>query len=199
MAALALLLPALQAWPGASERLRFLRDRYEAGAWWELLSAQLVHLSAAHALVNAGVMVLLAGLLGPGAGWQFGALAGGAAGVALVLVLDPACHYYAGASGALHGLLAAGVLRLASLPVGAAGQAVMAGSGQRRLWPWGLLGLLLLKVAGEAAGLWPSAWSFPVYWPAHAAGLAGGLLATLVSSGLARRPALPRTPPQQRE
>ena len=191
LAALAPLLLVLQAWPGAAGRLRFLRGRYEAGAWWELLSAQLVHLSLSHALVNAGAIVLLARVLGPGAGWQSGALAGGAIGVACVLALDPACLYYAGASGALHGLLAGACVRQAC------GQAVAPDAAQQPAWgSWGLLGLLL-KVGCEAAGLWPSAWSFPVYWPAHAAGLTGGLLVVLVS-GLARRRAAPR-PPQQRE
>ena len=188
---LAPLLLVLQAWPGATGRLRFLRDRYQAGAWWELLSAQFVHLSLPHALVNAGAIVVLARLLGPAAGWQFGALAGGAVGVALILALDPACLYYAGASGALHGLLAGACARQVR------GLAGVPGSSQQATWgAWGLLGLLL-KVASEAAGWWPSAWSFPVYWPAHAAGLAGGLLAVLVS-GLAHRRAAP-WPPQQRE
>lgn len=201
VAVLAPLLLTLQAWPGVAEGWRFLRPRYEAGAWWELLSAQLVHLSAAHALANAGATVLLACLLGPGpgTGWQFGALAGGAAGVAFALALDPACQHYAGASGALHGLLAGAALRLAWWPpLGAAGTAATPSPGHRLPWRWGLLGLLLLKVACEAAGLWPSAWSFPVYWPAHAAGLGGGLLAVLVS-GLARRPAAPAASDQQRQ
>lgn len=103
-----LLTLGLQLWPGASEALRFVRASYEQGAHWQLITAQWVHLSLWHAVANAlalGLIVLAsrAWVIWP---LQLAALGGGYAGVALVLALDANCSYYAGASGALHGLLA---------------------------------------------------------------------------------------------
>lgn len=167
LAALAPLLLALQLWPGGAAALRFERARFVQGAWWELLSSQFVHLSLSHALANAAALLLIAWLLHPllGSAMQSGLLAGALVGVALLLVIDADCAYYAGFSGALHGWLG-GALASQRGPVGRSAP-----------WRWGLLGLLLLKVGLELAGWLPSAWNFPVYYPSHAAGLAGGLCA----------------------
>lgn len=200
IAALAPLMLVLQLWPGAASALRFLRPRFEQGAWWELLSAQLVHLSLAHALANAGALVLMAWLLRPwlGAAAQFAVLGGGAAGVALVLATDPGCRYYAGASGALHGWLAGGAVLLARLPTVRFRTPGRPAPDARHVagWPWALLGLLLLKLALEAGDLWPSAWSFPVYLPAHVGGLLGGVLAALILRLFAARGLSARCPAQ---
>lgn len=167
LALLAPVLLLLQLGPGWADRLRFLRPRFEQGAWWEPFSAQFVHLSLVHALANAAAALLIAWLLrrGPEIQLQSGLLAGGLAGVALQLAFDADCAHYAGFSGALHGLLG--------------GALASPSDRDRRVSPWRgfLLVLLLLKVGLELAGWLPAAWNFPVYYPSHAAGLAGGLCA----------------------
>jgi membrane associated rhomboid family serine protease len=187
----------LQLWPGLPAAWRFERPRFEQGAWWELLSAQWVHLSLPHALANAAALLLIAWLLRP---WlstaiQCGLLAGAAAGVAAVIALDPGCAYYAGLSGALHGWFGGAAAWLAGrrsspgaapLRASAAAPAETAETGPPPAWPWIMLALLVLKVGLESAGLLPSAWSFAVYWPSHAAGLAGGLLAACLMQAGAR-------------
>ena len=188
----------LQLWPGLPAAWRFERARFEQGAWWQLLSAQWVHLSLTHALVNAAALLLIAWLLRP---WlstaiQCGLLAGAVAGVAVVIALDPGCAYYAGFSGALHGWLGGAAAWLAgrrhgsgaaALRTSAVAPAGTAETGPPPAWPWIMLGLLVLKVGFESAGLLPSAWSFAVYWPSHAAGLAGGLLAACLMQAGVRR------------
>ena len=197
---LAPLLPALQLWPGLPAAWRFERARFEQGAWWELLSSQLVHLSLPHALANAAALLLIAWLLRP---WlstpaQSGLLAGAAAAVAAVIALDPGCGYYAGFSGALHGWLGGAAALLAgrsSSPhrparcLTSATPDQVAETVPPSAWPCALLALFGLKVGLESVGWLPSAWSFAVYWPSHAAGLAGGLLAAgLMRIGVSRTP-----------
>jgi len=184
----------LQLWPGAAEGLQFLRMRYVQGAYWQLLTAQGVHLSFGHALGNALAFAVIALWSGRWLGWrqQLLALGGGYAGVAVVLALDAQCSYYAGASGALHGLLAGNALRM-----------VWVGHAQRpradaAAGPWlsatrlvglALLAAVALKLWWQSGGM-PAApwggWSFPVYHPAHIAGALGGLgLVLLVSAARA--------------
>lgn len=170
LAALAPLLLALQLWPGAAGVLGFARARFEQGAWWEPISSQFVHLSLPHALANAAALLPVAWLLRRGSATlvQLGLLAGALAGVALLLVLDAGCAHYAGFSGVLHGWLGGAL----------AGQ--RGPDGWLGCWRPGLVALLLLKVGLELGGWLPSAWDFPVYYPSHAAGLAGGLGAALI-------------------
>lgn len=169
--AFAILCAVLQFWPGASEALRFERLAFTQGALWQPLSAQWVHLNLPHALANAVAAVLLCWLLTP---WvpprrQLLALLGGFLGVALILVLDTRCAYYAGASGALHGVLAGaalhGLVRRGPLQYAGAGLALL------------LAAKLYWELAGDHVA---SGWlGIPVYYPAHAAGAAGGVLALL--------------------
>ncbi|MEO0002780.1 MAG: hypothetical protein RLZZ22_472 [Pseudomonadota bacterium] len=65
-------------------------------------------------------------------------------------------------------------------------------SGPPPAWPWAMLALLGLKIGLEPAGLLSSVWSFAVYWPAHAAGLAGGLLVACLMRAWARWASPPR-------
>ena len=206
LAALAPLLLVLQLWPGSAEALRWLRPRFEQGAWWEPLSSQFVHLNLSHALANAAALLLLAWLLRPllGSALQLGLLAGALTGVALQLVIDTDCAYYAGFSGALHGWLG-GALAIAcwspvrTRPATSSGSAVLPAAppvgNAAAFWRRGLLGLLVLKVGLELAGWLPAAWDFPVYYPSHAAGLAGGLCA----SGIIRLAARQRAAPEARQ
>ncbi|MBK6323432.1 MAG: rhomboid family intramembrane serine protease [Burkholderiales bacterium] len=92
----------------------FVRAEFLAGAWWQLLTAQWVHVSWLHAAVNlVGLGVLLITFNGWVAKRVLAvALLGGYVGVAVVLALDAGCAWYAGASGALHGLLAGAALAL---------------------------------------------------------------------------------------
>lgn len=150
-----------------------------------------------HALANAAALLLIAWLLRP---WlstavQSALLAGAVAGVAAVIALDPGCAYYAGLSGALHGWLGGAAAwlvgrrsrpGLAALRSTAAAQDEAAETGPPPAWPRIMLALLGFKVGLESAGLLPSAWSFAVYWPSHAAGLAGGLLAACLMRTWAR-------------
>ncbi len=169
------------------DRLAFDRTAFDDGAWWQLLTAQWVHFGWQHAAMNAlaATVTLLAfrGLV-PGR-VQWVALLGGIAGVALVLVLDTACLYYAGASGALHGLLAGCGLGLVLNAPRRAAPLTMAApprASARSLGYMVLVGLtiklLLQRWKGDpfAAG-----WlAVPTYYPAHEAGAVGGMLAVLL-------------------
>ena len=177
----------LQLWPGASELLRFSRADYERGAVWQLLSAQLVHLSNWHAAANASAFAMIIFTCASWLRWplQMLALCGGYMGVAVVVALDPNCSYYAGASGALHGLLAGNAVSMA-FAARSQRQSADAHCNSFRVsssrWTLGLsiavLGLMAFKLWLEAGSL-PAAplggWRFPVYRPAHIAGALGGM------------------------
>jgi rhomboid family GlyGly-CTERM serine protease len=80
---------------------------------WRLVTGQLVHLGWAHLLMNLAGLAVLWALLAPAMAprhWVLATLVCGA-GVNLgLLLLSPAVAWYAGLSGILHGLLAAGAL-----------------------------------------------------------------------------------------
>lgn len=177
--AFALVAVGLQLLPGWAEQLRFTRPAFADGAIWQLFTAQWVHLTLAHALVNAMAAVLLCWLLAP---WvavrrQLLSFAGGLVGVAVVLALDSNCQYYAGASGALHGVLsgAAIVLLRTSSPE------LQRYRLQRALGA-GLLLVLVTKLLVQTVSGAPSpSWlGIPTYYPAHVAGAIGGAAAVLV-------------------
>lgn len=167
----------LQWLPGAAEQLQFVRPIYTAGAWWQLFTAQWVHMGTLHAAANAlGMVVLLRAFQGlVSRRLQVVALLGGYAGVAVVLVLDPHCAVYAGASGALHGLLAGSAGALFFAPP----QMPMTRQRLHILACCVLLGLAVkLLVQHFDASPTATAWlGFATYYPAHEAGALGGLLA----------------------
>ncbi|MBI2748701.1 MAG: rhombosortase [Burkholderiales bacterium] len=156
----------------------FVRTEFAAGAWWQLVSAQWVHLSWQHTGVNLlGLLVLLVvfhGLVPPRL--QLTAFVGGHVGVAAVLALDANCAYYAGASGALHGLLAGCALCLVLLQARWLGGAVLAGLAVKLVWQ---------HATGDVGA--PGWLGFATYYPAHEAGAVGGLAAVALVRGL--RPA----------
>lgn len=175
-AAVALL--ALQVMGSAAD-WRFDRTRFDQGAWYLVFSAQFVHFGWRHAMANA---VALGGIMAWGA-WrqELRALVCVFVGALLAvggrLAWDVDCHYYAGASGWLHGVWA-GCLLWTQRPLGQDG----AGQGSRSLafeqrFARLLLPALLLKLWLESVGRWPTGWRFPVYTPAHWAGVVGGILA----------------------
>lgn len=177
----------LQLWPGASEHWRFSRDSFEQGAFWRLLTSQWVHLSGWHAVGNVFALVAIVFASGSWVRWrlQMLALCGGYAGVALVLALDANCSYYAGASGALHGLLAGNALSMAwtacpfSQPDDRMADAATASAKRLTcLAALAVLGVMALKLwlqTGSTREAPLNGWSFPVYHPAHVAGALGGM------------------------
>jgi membrane associated rhomboid family serine protease len=179
----------LQFWPGASDALRFSRLSYEQGAFWQLLTSQWVHLSPWHAAGNAFAFAAIVLASGFWIRWPFQllALCGGYAGVAAVVALDPNCSYYAGASGALHGLLAGNAMGLVWVgrPLGWAALPVNDVQATRltRLAATAVLSILALKLYLQAGSTQEGAiigWGFPVYHPAHVAGALGGLSLVLL-------------------
>lgn len=171
---------ALQAWPHAVAALTFNRDVYNHGAWWQLLSAQWVHLSWGHAVGSVVALGAIAGGLHRWVPlrWQLLFLGCGYVGVAVVIALDGACLFYAGASGALHGLLVGNAVVLA-----------LAKKNAPRFLARCILLVIAVKLWAETQQFlfWQESYSFPVYHPAHLGGtLAGCLAALMLVLGLRR-------------
>lgn len=176
-AALVLLLPAL--WPSLTLLLRYERDALLAGQWWRGLSAHLVHLDAGHALLNAGGLLLLWTLFGgllSARQWLVTALCATLAVDGGLWWLQPQLQWYVGASGVLHGVMAAGCL-------------AMLRTGDRAAVP-----TLLLFAAKLAWEHWQGPLPFEspgqVVPAAHLYGTAGGLVAgvaTAVQAAILRR------------
>ena len=188
-----LLLAALQLIPHAPDALRFERSAFDRGVLWPLLTSQLVHLSIAHAALNASALMLSLLVWGR---WislrhQLTGLAGGAMGVALLLAFDTEASYYAGLSGALHGLWAGNAIMLLVLPRSGVSEesapdgwpvpaACLHGGSRQRMTAL-ILAALVIKLwlqAGDSPERLSGWLQVPVYDPAHWAGLVGGMLLT---------------------
>lgn len=165
---------------------QFLRTAFEAGAWWQLITAQWVHFGTLHASVNvAGLAMLLVAFQDRVDGrLQIVALLGGYLGVALVLVWDANCALYAGASGALHGLLAGNLLSLwlARRPANGGKHTATRVLAMAVLLGLGIKLLLQHQRDDSSAVAWLG---FATYYPSHEAGTAGGLLAVVLVRMLA--------------
>jgi rhomboid family GlyGly-CTERM serine protease len=146
--------------------MRYQRQEVLNGQWWRLLSCHLVHLDSVHLATNIAALFVMSAIFADTlrAGTQLLALlfAGMVVGLAL-LACEPQVSYYAGLSGALHGLLAVGALvwvrdrpRLGGLLVA------------------GMLCKLLIEYGGYA--FWFTVRTFPVVTSAHRWGAAGGLV-----------------------
>lgn len=93
--------------------LRYDRSDIEAGQWWRFVTAHFVHLDLEHALLNVlGLAMMWALFARDYLPRQWLVIV-----VSIVLAIDAGLwfwdtriHWYVGASGALHGLMAAGTL-----------------------------------------------------------------------------------------
>ena len=185
----------VQLMPGLSDLWRFSRPAFEAGAWWQLVTAQWVHVNMQHAVVNAAAMVLMLLAFDQLVGWRIQAVSflGGYLGVAIAITVDPGCISYAGVSGALHGLLAGNAL---GVLVGPSNQA-RATAARKDSMSWhrvAIRALVLVVLLILAVKLWlqqatsadaPVGWlGFVTYYPAHEAGTVGGLVAALLAKVL---------------
>jgi rhomboid family GlyGly-CTERM serine protease len=163
-----LLLPELTGeWGRAA--LRYERGALAAGEWWRLITAHLVHLDFEHAVLNSLGLVLMWSLFArdyrPGQ-WLVIIAATLAVIDAGLWFRDIHVDWYVGASGALHGLMAAGTL---------------AHVRRGDLDGWILAIFIILKLFYEQ---WSGALPFnqsgvPVVVNAHLYGALGGLAAAL--------------------
>jgi rhomboid family GlyGly-CTERM serine protease len=168
-AILALLLLLQLGGAATASALRYDRSAVLAGQWWRLASAHLVHLDLRHALLNGLGLVLMWALFVRdyrGRQWFLILLAAAAAIDAGLWFRDTSVLWYVGASGVLHGVMAAGIL--AELRRGELAGLVLAV-------------FLLAKLTYEQwAGALPFAGpAVPVMVNAHLYGALGGLAAAL--------------------
>ncbi len=115
LAALALILGLCASGDAGRASLRYERSALAQGQWWRLLTAHLVHLNLAHALLNSAGLVLLWMLFAREYSPRRWALILGASCAAIdagLWFLHPEVDWYLGASGVLHGALAAGAIVL---------------------------------------------------------------------------------------
>lgn len=169
-----LLLSALLQVSGLTPLLRYSRDAIAAGEIWRVITGHLLHLGAAHFVLNAIGTALAAALVGA----QLRPLAWGWVWLACALsvsgglwFLQPGIGWYVGLSGVLHGLIVAG---------GIAGL----GDYRERLFAAAVLVAIAAKLGWEYwSGAMPGTAALAggsVVTEAHLYGAIGGLLAGLV-------------------
>jgi rhomboid family GlyGly-CTERM serine protease len=177
LAVLALfLLPELDG-EAAREAFSYIRTAIAEGEWWRLLTAHFVHLGWEHAALNAmGVVLMWALFARDYPAWRWLAIYLGSclAVSAGLWFLTPGLEWYVGASGALHGVMAAGTL--AHLRRG-------------DLDGWVLAVFIVAKLCYEQfAGALPFAGSATTVVDAHLYGAIGGVV---LAPLLGRRPRTP--------
>lgn len=146
---------------------RFERAGIAAGEYWRLLTAHVVHLDLRHAVLNSLGLVLMWALFARDyrpRSWLAIVLASIITIDAGLWFLAPEIQWYVGASGWLHGVMAAGTL-----------------AHLRRRDPdgWILAAFLVGKLAIEPWHSLPFAGDVPVVVQAHLYGALGGLAAAL--------------------
>lgn len=168
LAAMALLLVSEAFGDAARLALRYERTGLAQGEWWRLLTAHFVHLDVKHAVMNALGLALLWALFVReySAGRWFAIVLASIVAIGAGLwFLSPEIEWYVGASGVLHGVMAAGALAWIR-------------RGERLGWALGLL--LVVKLAFEALrGPLPFSADLPVVTVAHLYGALGGFAAAL--------------------
>jgi rhomboid family GlyGly-CTERM serine protease len=145
--------------------LRYERGGIAGGEAWRLLTAHGVHLGWSHAALNALGLILMWALFARDyrpRHWVLIILASIIAIDAGLWYFAPGVDWYVGASGWLHGVMAAGTL---------------AHLRRRDLDGWILAVFLLAKLGAEQWGPLPLAGGQPVIVQAHLYGTVGGLLA----------------------
>lgn len=165
------LLVVAAAGEGPMHALRYEREALAAGQWYRLATGHFVHLNLQHAALNALGFVLLWALFArdyAARHWVWILAATLAAIDAGLWFFDPALSWYVGASGALHGVLAAGTL-----------------AHLRRREPdgWVLLAFLCAKLAYEQFGVGVLPFSSglgPVIVDAHLYGALAGVGASVL-------------------
>jgi rhomboid family GlyGly-CTERM serine protease len=165
LALLALLLACAAGGERALLALRYERSAIGAGEWWRLLGAHLVHLGWLHLLLDALALCLLWALYARAFSLRAWLLVCAGAILAIdagLWWLAPGVQWYAGISGLLHGVWAAGAVQAAR---------------RREFAGWLLLLALALKLWREyeqGAGVLIAA--LPVVTEAHRYGALGALL-----------------------
>ncbi len=164
------------------ERLDYLRPAIATGEAWRLVTAHLIHLSARHAVLDIGGLLMVTWIFGSGLGPARQAVAG-LVGIVSVDVglwfFHPEVERYVGLSGMLHAWFAAGAtgwLLAGDERNGVAG----------RLWGLVLLAGVVAKLMLESrvGALWLDDASMTVVTAAHRWGAAGGLAVAVVFAGL---------------
>jgi len=163
--------------------LDYRRVAVAAGQWWRLVTAHLMHLSAAHALLDIGGLLLVAWIFASELGWRTQVMVS----LAGIVFVDAALwglriDRYVGLSGVLHAWFAAGsvtwLLASRSDSVRRHGRdRVM----QKRLWgavlSLGLLAKLALELRDRA--FWLDGDAFSVVTAAHRWGALAGVVSGL--------------------
>jgi rhomboid family GlyGly-CTERM serine protease len=175
LAAVALLLGLTATGDFGRASLRYARDGLAEHQWWRLISAHLIHLSWQHALLNvlglALLWLLFARSFSP-LRWLWILALSVAMIDAGLWFLRPAVQWYLGASGVLHGALAAGACAM-----------YRRGEGMGAV----LLLLLVVKLLYEQQlGSSLMLHDFPLVPDAHLFGALGGLIAAFVPRPAAR-------------
>lgn len=151
------------------ELFGFTRAAFEHGEYWRLLSSQFVHLNPSHLFWNLLALLVSAWVCHffVSARTQALSFLGGLIGVAYMLMVDTSCSYYAGLSGALHGLWAGNILAL-----------IFATRHEELVLSVCVLIALLMKMTiQETSYPWVAEMlETPVYLPSHWAGLLGAML-----------------------
>lgn len=146
----------------------YQRTAIAAGEWWRVLTAHVVHLDANHALLNSLGLVLMWALFARDYSplrWVAIYLVSSLTISLGLYLFDPQVEWYVGASGALHGVMAAGTL---------------AHLRRRDLDGWILAAFILAKLSYEQiAGSMPFAGSANTLVDAHLYGAIGGLMLAL--------------------
>lgn len=163
--------------------LDYRRVAVAGGQWWRLVTAHLMHLSVAHALLDIGGLLLVAWIFAAEFGWRTQVVVS----LAGIVLVDAALwglriDRYVGLSGVLHAWFAAGSVTwlLASRSDGLRSQGRDLVR-QKRLWgallSLGLLAKLALELRDRA--FWLDGDAFPVVTAAHRWGALAGVVSGL--------------------